>query len=167
MRKLRCPKCEEFVQFEESRIEPGASLILHCENCGKNFSVKFKSKKEEEQNIDYTYGHIVVVENVFCVKQIIPLQLGENLFGRRCPGTVVTSPIDTGDMSMDRKHCIIHVETNKRGEIIHKVEDYDSLVGTFVMNDILQKKEKRIVEDGEIITLGATTLILKKGAPEE
>ena len=74
---------------------------------------------------------------------------------------------EAGDMSMDRKHCIIHVEINKRGEIIHKVEDYDSLVGTFVMNEILQKKEKRIVEDSEIITLGATTLILKKGAPEE
>lgn len=62
-------------------------------------------------------------------------------------------------------HCIVHVE-EKEGKIIHKVEDYDSLVGTFVMNEILQKKEKRIVNDSEIITLGATTLILKTGAPD-
>lgn len=134
-------------------------------NCGKNFSVRFKSK-EEKQEIDYTYGHIIVVENVFCEKQIIPLKLGSNMFGRRSLGTEIDCPIQTGDMSMDRKHCIIHVELNKQGEIIHKVEDYDSLVGTFVMNEILQKKEKRIIEDGEIITLGATTLILKKGKPE-
>lgn len=165
MRKIRCPKCEQFIRFKESRIEPGSSLIIHCDNCGKNFSVRFKSKEEKKEENDYTYGCVIVVENVFCEKQIIPLQLGENMFGRRCPGTVVTSPIDTGDMSMDRKHCIIHVE-EKDGKIIHKVEDYDSLVGTFVMNEILQKKEKRVVSDSEIITLGATTLILKTGAPD-
>ena len=34
------------------------------------------------------------------------------------------------------------------------------------MNEILQKKEKRVITDGEIITLGATTLILKTGAPD-
>lgn len=88
------------------------------------------------------------------------------MFGRRCLGTEINAPIQTGDMSMDRKHCIISVEVRKDGEIIHRVADYDSLVGTFVMNDILQKKERRILEDGDIITLGATTLILKKGAPE-
>lgn len=165
MRKIRCPKCDEFIQFEESRIEVGHSLIFHCDNCGKKFSVKFKSK-EQKQEEDYTYGHIVVIENVFCHKQIIPLHLGENVFGRRSLGTDINCPIQTGDMSMDRKHCIIHVEINKQGEIIHKVEDFDSLVGTFVMNDILQKKEKRIVDEGEIITLGATSMILKKGKPE-
>jgi pSer/pThr/pTyr-binding forkhead associated (FHA) protein len=139
--------------------------MFHCDNCGKNFSVKFKSKEENKQ-VDYSYGHIVVVENVFCEKQIIPLMLGDNMFGRRCLGTEINAPIQTGDMSMDRKHCIISVEVRKDGEIIHRVADYDSLVGTFVMNDILQKKERRILEDGDIITLGATTLILKKGAPE-
>ena len=165
MKKIRGPKCDEIVLFEESSIEYGHSLIFHCENCGKSFSVRFKSK-EEKHEIDYTYGHIVVVENVFCEKQIIPLKLGSNMFGRRSLGTEIDCPIQTGDMSMDRKHCIIHVELNKQGEIIHKVEDYDRLVGTFVMNEILQKKEKRIIEDGDIITLGATTLILKKGKPE-
>jgi hypothetical protein len=164
MKKIRCPKCDEFVRFEESRIELGHSLLLHCDSCGKNFSVRFKNK--EEKPVDYTYGHIVVVENVFCEKQIFPLKLGSSMFGRRSLGTEVDCPIQTGDMSMDRKHCIFHVEEGKDGEIIHRVEDYDSLVGTFVMNEILQKKEKRIIEEGEIITLGATTLILKKGKPD-
>ncbi|MCF0185296.1 MAG: hypothetical protein HUJ98_02260, partial [Bacteroidaceae bacterium] len=38
--------------------------------------------------------------------------------------------------------------------------DCDSVTGTFVMDEILGKKEQRRVEDGEIITLGATTLII-------
>lgn len=79
MRKIRCPKCDQFIRFEESRIEPGASLILHCDSCGKSFSVRFKSKEEKKEEVDYTYGCIIVVENVFCEKQIIPLQLGENM----------------------------------------------------------------------------------------
>lgn len=160
MRKIRCPKCDMFVQFEESRIEPGRTLILHCEECGKDFNVKFKTKTEKAPEKS-PYGSIVVVENVFCEKQIIPLFEGDNFFGRRCKGTEINAPIDTADRSMDRKHCIINVKPQPNGEAIYTIRDYDSLVGTFVMNDILQKNERRIISDGEIITLGATTLILK------
>ena len=160
MRKIRCPKCDMFVQFEESRIEVGNTLILHCENCGKDFTVRFKSKQEEAPKKS-PYGHIIVVENVFCEKQIIPLMEGDNFFGRRCKGTEINSPIDTNDRSMDRKHCIINVKPQPNGEVVYTIRDYDSLVGTFVMNEILQKNERRIISDGEIITLGATTLILK------
>ncbi|MCQ2217177.1 MAG: FHA domain-containing protein [Paludibacteraceae bacterium] len=160
MRKIRCPKCDDFVQFEESRIEVGRTLILHCESCGKDFNVKFKSKKEEAPKKS-PYGSIVVVENVFCERQVIPLMEGDNFFGRRCKGTEINAPIDTNDRSMDRKHCIINVKPQDGGETIYTIRDYDSLVGTFVMNDILQKNERRIISDGEIITLGATTLILK------
>jgi pSer/pThr/pTyr-binding forkhead associated (FHA) protein len=62
---------------------------------------------------------------------------------------------------MDRKHCIICVE-QKQDKIIYTVKDFDSVTGTFVMNDILQKNERRVISDGDIITIGATTLILKK-----
>jgi hypothetical protein len=51
----------------------------------------------------------------------------------------------------------------KNGRITHYVKDNDSLVGTFVSNDILAKKEARIIESGDIITLGATSMILKFG----
>jgi hypothetical protein len=160
IRKIRCPKCDGFVRFEEDRIEPGHSLMFHCEHCGKEFSVRFKTKREVKPAAS-PYGNIVVIENVFCEKQVIPLVLGENFFGRRSKGTEINSPIDTGDMSMDRKHCILDVTEKPNGEIVYAIRDYDSLVGTFVMNDILQKNERRIIHDGEVITLGATTLILK------
>jgi len=161
MKKIRCPKCDNFIVFDENRIEPGHALAFRCNHCGKDFSVKFKAK-EEKETTDYPFGHIVVVENVFCEKQIIPLSLGENMFGRRSKGTIISSPIETGDMSMDRKHCIICVE-QKQDKIVYTLKDFDSVTGTFVMNDILQKNERRIISDGDIITIGATTLILKTG----
>lgn len=160
MRKIRCPKCDEFVRFEEDRIIPGHSLQFHCPSCGKDFSVKFKSKAEKP--VQMPYGKVVVVENIFCVKQVIPLQLGANTFGRRSKGTDINAPIDTTDMSMDRIHCTIFVSQKADGSLCYTIKDEDSLVGTFVMNDILQKNERRTISDGEIITLGATTIILQE-----
>jgi DNA-directed RNA polymerase subunit M/transcription elongation factor TFIIS len=158
MKKIRCPKCDNHITFDEKRIEAGHALAFRCPHCGKNFSIKLKNKEKEIE--DSPYGYIVVIENVFCEKQVIPLQLGENLLGRRSKGTEINCPIATGDMSMDRKHCVVYVEEKINGTVI-SVKDYDSVTGTFVMNEILQKNEKRILSEGDIITLGATTLILK------
>ena len=162
MKKLRCPKCDEFIVFDEQTIDRENTVVFHCNNCGKTFKVRFKSKEkpvegEEEQD----YGKIVVVENTFCKRQEFPLYPGDNLFGRRNPGDDIDCPIVSTDPSMDRRHCIINV-SEKNGKIIYKVRDAGSNVGTFVQNDILGDREQRIINDGTVISLGATTLILKE-----
>ncbi len=43
---------------------------------------------------------------------------------------------------------------------------YDSITGTFLMNEILGPKDRVRIEEGSIFTLGATTLILR-GVEEE
>ena len=107
------------------------------------------------------FGSIVVVENVFGYKQVLPLMEGDNLIGRRSKGTEVDIPIETSDPSMDRRHCIINVKRNKQGEVIYTLRDNDSITGTFLMNEILGNKDRIRIEEGAIITLGATTLILR------
>ena len=132
-------------------------------------SVSEKSKlkatrKEEildEQANKEDFGSIVVVENVFGYKQVLPLMEGDNLIGRRSKGTEVDIPIETSDPSMDRRHCIINVKRNKQGEVIYTLRDNDSITGTFLMNEILGNKDRIRIEEGAIITLGATTLILR------
>ena len=49
------------------------------------------------------------------------------------------------------------------------MRDNDSITGTFLMNEILGPKDQIRIEDGAIITLGATTLILRaaEGQTEE
>ncbi|MGN1218650.1 MAG: FHA domain-containing protein, partial [Phocaeicola sp.] len=69
------------------------------------------------------------------------------------------------DPSMDRRHCIINVKKNKQGKTVYTLRDNDSITGTFHMNEILGPKERVIIEEGSIFTLGATTLILR-GAEE-
>lgn len=168
MKRVLCPKCENYLSFDETKYSEGQSLVFVCD-CGKQFSIKLgktkmKATRKEEKHESSSlseFGDIVVIENVFGYKQVIPLQEGDNVIGRRCVGTVINTPIETGDMSMDRRHCIINIRRNKRGEIIHTLKDSDSLTGTFLRNSLLGPKDHMRISDGDIVTIGATTFILR------
>lgn len=170
MKRVRCPKCENYLSFDETKYTEGQSLVFVCEHCGKQFSIRLgKSKVRETQKEEILdeeahkneFGCIVVIENVFGFKQVIPLQEGDNVIGRHCVGTMINTPIETGDMSMDRRHCIINVKRNKQGELVYTLRDAPSLTGTFLMNEILNDKDRIRIENGAIITIGATTFMLR------
>lgn len=169
MKRVLCPKCENYLSFDETKYSESQSLVFVCEHCGKQFSIRLgKSKMKalrKEENLDDEvikdeFGYITVIENVFGYKQILPLQEGDNVIGRRCVGTVINTPVETSDMSMDRRHCVINVKRNKQGALVYTLRDAPSLTGTFLMNEILGDKDRIRVEDGAIITIGATTVIL-------
>ena len=134
MKRVRCPKCEGFITFDETQYADGQAC-----------------------------GSIVVVENVFGYKQVLPLYEGDNTIGRRNQGTNITTPIETADPSMDRHHCIINVKRNKQGGLVYTLRDGLSNTGTFLMNEILGPKDRARISDGDIITIGATTIILREG----
>lgn len=56
---------------------------------------------------------------------------------------------------------------NKNGNKKFVLRDGPSGTGTFHMNELVGLKESVNVEDGAIITLGATTLILRNTPPNE
>ena len=170
MKRVLCPKCENYLYFNETKYSEGESLVFVCEHCGKQFSIRLGRSKlkatrkeeniEEEANIQQSeFGYITVIENVFCFKQVLPLKEGDNVIGRRCVGTEISTPIESNDMSMDRRHCIINVKRNKQGKLIYTLRDAPSVTGTFLMNTILADKDRVQIEDGAVITIGATTFI--------
>lgn len=120
-----------------------------------------KEENPDETEYKEAFGSITVIENVFGFKQVLPLQEGDNKIGRRCVGTVINVPIETSDMSMDRNHCVINVKRNKQGKLIYTLRDAPSLTGTFLNNEILGDKDRVRIEDGAIVTIGATTFILR------
>lgn len=170
MKRVLCPKCENYLTFDETKYTEGQSLVFVCEHCGKQFSIrlgksKIKATRKEEvpdEDASAEFGCITVIENVFGFKQVIPLQEGDNVIGRRCVGTVINTPVETGDMSMDRRHCVINVKRNKQGDIVYTLRDAESLTGTFLMNDLLGSKDRIRITDGAIVTIGATTFILRE-----
>ena len=163
MKRIRCPKCENYITFDETKYNDGQSLVFVCEHCGKQFSIRIKPKQKEEEEKQAinkkALGSITVIENIFGYKQNLPLFEGDNIIGRRCKGTEITTPIDSGDMSMDRRHCIICIQRNKEGKLIYTLRDNPSLTGTFLFNEILGDKDRISLDDGAIITIGATTFI--------
>lgn len=170
MKRIRCPKCENYLTFDETKYTEGQSLVFVCENCKKQFSIRLGKTKmkvpQKEERLDETeykeaFGSIMVIENVFGFKQVLPLQEGDNKIGRRCVGTVINVPIETSDMSMDRNHCVINVKRNKQGKLVYTLRDAPSLTGTFLNNEILGDKDRVRIEDGAIVTIGATTFILR------
>lgn len=170
MKRIRCPKCESYLTFDETKYSEGQSLVFVCEQCKKQFSIrlgktKMKAPRKEEslneEEFKEAFGSITVIENVFGFKQVIPLQEGDNVIGRRCVGTIINTPIESSDMSMDRRHCIINVKRSKKGILIYTLRDAPSLTGTFLNNEILSDKDRIHIEDGSIITIGATTFILR------
>ena len=170
MKRILCPKCDNYITFDETQYSEGQSLVFICEHCKKQFSIRIgrtklkATRKEEvldEQENSQDFGSIVVIENVFGYKQVLPLKEGDNIIGRRNKGTEVDVSIETSAPSMDRKHCVLNVRRNKQGEVIYTLRDNQSITGTFLMNEILGDKDRVRIEDGAIFTLGATTLILR------
>ena len=91
MKRVRCPKCDNFITFDETKYQAGQSLVFVCPNCNKQFGIRMgvsklretrKEEKLDENANEKGYGSIVVIENVFAYKQVIPLQLGDNIIGR-------------------------------------------------------------------------------------
>ncbi|MBO4397417.1 MAG: FHA domain-containing protein [Bacteroidaceae bacterium] len=170
MKRVRCPKCDTYIVFDETQYTEGQSLVFVCSGCKKEFKIRIGKSKltgiHQERQIDEhqynkNYGSIIVVENQFAFKQIIPLDLGDNEFGRYVKGTNINKPIETCDPSVDTFHCAIKVEKKKNGGYRYILRDAPSETGTFYMNDILKDVDRVYLEDGAIITIGATTLILR------
>jgi hypothetical protein len=175
MKRVRCPKCDNYTVFDETKYTAGQSLVFVCQHCKKEFGIRIGKSKlagiHQERSLDEhefekDYGSIVVVENQFAFKQVIPLSLGENEFGRYLKGTNINKPIETRDPSIDTFHCVITVK-NVKGKIKYILRDAPSDTGTFYMNSILRNVDRVEIEDGGIITIGATTLILRAASDKE
>ena len=175
MKRVRCPKCDQFIPFDETRYEEGQQLVFQCPACGKQFGIrmgvsKLRGTQKQELNPDEHangngIGAIVVIENVFAFKQVVPLQMGDNSIGRYQKGSDVTCPIETVDPSVDMHHCIINVSRDKQGHLKYILRDGPSITGTFVDNQILDDRERRVITGGTLFTIGATSIILR--TPEE
>ena len=165
MKRIRCPKCDEAILFDETQYEPGRILVFECPGCSKKFRLRIPqpvSEQPAEEAGPVVYGHFVVLENAFHFKQEIPLYEGENVVGRLVKGTKANAAIKTVDPSVDTTHCMVTVKPLPGGKAKFTLRDAPSNTGTFLHNELLGVKERVIISDGDIITIGATTMILRE-----
>lgn len=196
MKRVRCPKCDSYVTFDETRYVEGQTLVFECPDCHRQFGIRIGTSKllatrkderklegrdlhtnigettdengasDEEQTIDC--GHVLVIENVFHFKQTLTLQMGDNVIGRYVRGTNINAPIETVDPSVDTTHCVINVSRNRQGNFIYTIRDASTDgTGTYVGTTFLSPTDRMRIDDGTIITIGATTMILRAAGCEE
>lgn len=136
MKRVRCPKCDEFITFDETIYKEGQSLVFECPQCGKQFGIRIgtsklratqKEEKLDELSNENGYGSIVVIENVFHYKQVLPLKYGDeddlryfgnaqmcqsNLRFKSC--TMQLSPQEgTANFERNKQHLYPDLLTNK------------------------------------------------------
>ena len=200
MKRVRCPKCDSYITFDETKYTSGQSLVFKCNECGKEFGIRIgvsklrSTQKEESKELDQLTSHLsarpsvtctarnqpsslipqpsslgclIIIENVFHFKQVIPLQMGNNVIGRYQKGNPANCTFETVDPSVDLNHCTINVSRDKKGGLRYTLFDNNSNTGTFVGDVELQPRERRLIEDGTLFTLGATSIILRTADSEE
>ena len=176
MKRVRCPKCEYYITFDETKYQDGQSLVFSCPQCNKQFGIRIgtsklhnrrKDENPEEAINDNKVGAIVVIENVFHFKQVIPLQMGQNVIGRYQKGNNINCPIETVDPSVDMTHCTINVSRDKNGQLKYTLKDGPSNTGTFADNQILGDREQRVITNGTLFTIGATSILLRTSENDE
>jgi predicted RNA-binding Zn-ribbon protein involved in translation (DUF1610 family) len=170
MKRVRCPKCDQYITFDETQYTAGQSLVFKCPDCGKEFGIRIgvnklrerqKDENPDEQANEQGCGSIVIIENVFHFKQVLPLRMGDNVIGRYQKGNPINTPFETVDPSVDLNHCTINISRDKHGNLRYTLKDNNSNTGTFVGDVELSPKERRIISDGTLFSIGATTIILR------
>ena len=171
MKRVRCPKCDNYITFDETKYTAGQSLVFQCTECGKQFGIRIGvSKLRDTQKVENNtqaadcesqFGTITVIENVFHYKQVIPLQMGDNTIGRYQKGNPINTPFETVDPSVDLNHCTLNISRDKKGQLKYTLRDNNSNTGTFVDNVEIPPRERRVIENGTLFTIGATSIILK------
>lgn len=169
MKRVKCPQCGNYITFDENEFHAGQKILFVCEDCGRKFGLRMGLSKlkdnptdveEETRAGNAPYGRIVAIENKYSFRQEIPLQLGDNVIGRKMRGNPVNCPIDTGDLTMDLSHCVISVGRNKGG-LRFVLRDGPSNHGTFVNGERMSPQERRNIEPGTMINIGATSIMLE------
>ena len=159
MKRIRCPKCDNPIVFDDSNYTSGNVLVFECPECRKRFRLRVTKKTQS--------GYLSVIENALHFRQKIMLHKGENRIGRFVRGTSANAAIRTVDPSVDTTHCRIDVTVDGNGNPHFMLSDGPSGTGTFLKNEILKPKDRVSIEDGAVITIGATTMILRTSDEEE
>ena len=77
MKRVKCPKCDSYVVFDETKYMQGQALVFKCGQCKKEFGIRIgtsklnnihEEKELDEHQFDDFYGSVVVVENKFAYK---------------------------------------------------------------------------------------------------
>lgn len=167
--KAKCPYCsrEINVTCPAPTVKDGVREV--CPLCRHPFLV-FRSETHRLMQQTPEMLSISLEETGSCYIEVVDSQLSderkfalprgcERSFGRFQTDSDVDLQLPTHDADLDRRHAIF--THDKRGNLT--VRDAGSSKGTYVNGEPLQPGERRRLEDGDVITMGHTSVIVSAG----
>ena len=109
MKRIRCPKCDTAISFDDRLYEPGRILVFGCPECQKQFKIRIPRTnanaafKTVDPSIDTTH----------CIVNVKPLKDGQTTITLR-DAPSGTGTFLQGEILNDRERAII-----KNGSIIN------------------------------------------------
>lgn len=170
---LYCPCCNSPL----SLVANSSSKVITCPTCkSTNARSKFsetphqkKQQSHEETGRTggskdgkcYRPGGLMLIDDrdgKWLGDKSFSLHRGENTIGRQSPASRSSLQLPTTDSYMSKNHAIIDVIMKPDSTFEHRLSDNRSVNGTFINDNRLYPGDIAILQNGDIIRLGHTSL---------
>ena len=182
IKRIQCPQCGVVLDVKNSKNENIKEIT--CPSCNSKLNVIFESPKEPIDahtyykpskvpiNDDKTQlaGTATKLATPKAENHIIellyndvsyPLYEGRNIIGRKGNTSNASVQIATEDRYMSRQHCCITITTMAEGKKKIVLSNYQNKNLTVVNGQNIEKGDEIRLTDGNCITMGHTTVIVK------
>lgn len=161
---VKCPKCSAINRVQLPTPPPQAQPTPPVEQAppksfGESTKILDPSVPEEPKELGW-----LIVHDENAPTQTLPLQMGQNIIGRKSVSKPANLMIETEDKYMSRNHCIIEVLAKVLGGYDYLISDIGSTNGTFINADDqnrLKEGDEYYLKDGDTIQAGRTKMVLK------
>lgn len=167
--EISCPQCHARLSVTNSKNE--AIKRISCPNCGKQIDIRFKRPIQEDGATELggmpTGGETQLggpnqISVMSCHLMLngkkYELQIGRNTIGRKAKTSNADVQLETDDLYMSRQHAIINVRRLPNGGITTSITNDQNKNATTVNGMELAKADEIILNDGDQIKMGETTV---------
>lgn len=172
MAKVKCESCGQVIKIPQVSDDlKGKTIQFYCKNksCGKviNYKIPLVEGREEDYTtiegaeVKQPITYLELVASEFGAKQILTLQTGKQILGRKSTTQKVDLEIESTDASMSRQHCYIETYIDKQKKLCHIISDAESKAGTFLNGKRLHQIDELYLRENDQILIGRSTLQYK------
>ena len=174
-KRIQCPQCGVVLDVKNSKNE--SVKQIKCPSCYSVLQIKF-APSDEPLDAHTFYAPAISKENYGATELArsstthksaglvyegitYPLEMGENIVGRKANTSQASIQIATEDRYMSRQHCRITVTSLSDGSVKAVLCDYQNKNMTFVDGQTIGQGDEIRLSDGNKITMGQTTVTFK------
>lgn len=149
---ITCPVCKKTNIYTDYK-KPVSPNKQTQANHGED-TTSLNEKTQPGQSPIGGIGRIALPE----IGKYYQLKTGLNIIGRKAQTSSANIQLDTDDRTMSRSHCAIEVKKLSNGGYIHYLSNSKNKNATYVNGQKLEDGDRIILQGGENIKLGNSTI---------